>query len=197
MSAESMLVAREIARWRSARPHAADPGEREPEMSTMRRRCRTPRPSQRRGTYEHTLSQPGWYPFRCHECRTRFFVRVERDSALLWRALQCACLAGAFVVGAMVALGPGPDNRGEGRPQRSGATAPSNSFRLVTVVPDPNTPACRTPTPGTTREEILRELESLLDSNGIPTTFDPVQVALSLDVQLLDGRTVVWGTDDP
>jgi hypothetical protein len=53
------------------------------------------------------------------------------------------------------------------------------------------------PNPGTTDEEILRELESLLDSNGIPTTFDPVQVALSFDIPLLDGQTVVWGTDDP
>ena len=53
------------------------------------------------------------------------------------------------------------------------------------------------PTPGTTDDEILRELEALLDSNGILTTFDPFQVALSFDVPILDGQTVVWGTDDP
>jgi len=80
------------------------------QVSTSRRcpRCgagaRTTRPSRRRGIYEHTLSRLGWYPFRCHECRTRFFLRVEKGPTPVWRALQWTCVAGVFVMVAMVAL---------------------------------------------------------------------------------------------
>src|SRR5271166_3400914 len=51
-----------------------------------------------------------------------------------------------------------------------------------------------TPAAGMTDAEVLQELAGLLDSNGVPTVYDPTTVALSLYVSSAD--TIDWGNTD-
>src|SRR5262245_47218080 len=44
------------------------------------------------------------------------------------------------------------------------------------------------PTVGNTDEDVLKILEAMLDSHGIPATFDPTDKELFLDMPLLDGQ---------
>jgi len=53
------------------------------------------------------------------------------------------------------------------------------------------------PSAGMTDEEILQTLESLLDINGIPATYNPNSLTLTLDYRILDGQTFIWGYSDP
>jgi hypothetical protein len=52
------------------------------------------------------------------------------------------------------------------------------------------------PAVGATDEDVLKGLEAMLDSHGIPATFDPSDVELSLDMPLLDGQVLAWGNTD-
>jgi hypothetical protein len=52
------------------------------------------------------------------------------------------------------------------------------------------------PTPGMTDIDILLALEIMLDSNGVPATFDPGLFQLRLDEPILDGDTFAFGNTD-
>src|SRR5262247_2247788 len=61
------------------------------------------RRSHRRGIFEQALSRLGWYPYRCYECRSRFFLRVEDSRPPVWRVVLWAGVTGAFVMVAAAA----------------------------------------------------------------------------------------------
>jgi len=54
-----------------------------------------------------------------------------------------------------------------------------------------------TPSNGRSNVDVLQDLESLLDQNGVPATFDSSLSELSLDNPILAGQTLVWGSTDP
>lgn len=56
--------------------------------------------------------------------------------------------------------------------------------------------ALHIPTEGRTDTDILMALESSLDANGVPATFDAASSLLSLDIPIADGQRLVWGSID-
>jgi hypothetical protein len=53
-----------------------------------------------------------------------------------------------------------------------------------------------TPATSMTDDEILSLLAGMLNTNGLPATYDPIQIALSLDNPIPDGATLIWGNTD-
>ena len=51
------------------------------------------------------------------------------------------------------------------------------------------------PSLGETDEDVLQGLESLLDANGLPATYDPYLRVLSLDEDFGDSDTFYWSHD--
>jgi len=52
------------------------------------------------------------------------------------------------------------------------------------------------PRDGTSDLDVLMGLQDLLETNGIPATYDPALMALFLDAPLPDGQTLIWGNTD-
>ena len=56
--------------------------------------------------------------------------------------------------------------------------------------------ASLTPTLGESEDDILRDLILLLNENGIPATFDPALMEVSLNTPLFGDQAFFWGNDD-
>ena len=52
------------------------------------------------------------------------------------------------------------------------------------------------PSPGQTDEEVYLDLESLLDANGLPSSYDAATRTLSLDGVFGDADTLYWASTD-
>lgn len=57
--------------------------------------------------------------------------------------------------------------------------------------------ATLTPIPGMSDADILMQLKSMLDSNNIHTTYDPLMFQLALDDPIPNGDTLAFGNTDP
>ena len=56
--------------------------------------------------------------------------------------------------------------------------------------------ASLTPTLGESEDDILLDLILLLNENGIPATFDPALMEVSLNTPLFGDQAFFWGNDD-
>jgi len=130
-------------------------------------------------------------------------VQGSPDRPLIFKANELAKLGeggngGEFIPGA----GPSPGSRGSLELSTPGVETVASGKdalgdpSLVQFGIEGLYVAEYTPAAGMTDDEILSLLAGMLNTNGLPATFDPNLNVLSLDKPIPDGVTLIWGNTD-